>query len=277
MSHKINQWKSGERQSLLWIDYEHYAWRVFANQAEDWHSNVIKHSGTLSQALGVIKTDVLAVDVFAPYLEQLQQNEAAPHEALLTAFEDNEIAFQFIADVLDALAHSVGEKVDLVLKVPALSDIWRACSAPDDKAEDFDALDDLANALVSLLRQLSTKPIKGLLLVSGQNSLSEDEDEACEPVWETAKYYGWATALSLSGQPADETPDTQADLFLYPQATVTALNQANNNNFGGGLVTEFWTASSPSEFTEKPKVLYGVIPADANPETVIEKITTLID
>lgn len=277
MSHKINQWQSGEIQTLLWIDYEHYAWRVFANQAKDWYHNVIKHSGTLSQALGVIKTDVLAIDVITPYLEQLQQNDTTAHESLLTTLEDNETAFQFITDLLDALAHSVGEKVDLVLKTPALSDIWRACGAPDNKAQDFDALDDLANALVNLLRRLADKPIKGLLLVSSQNRLSEDEDEAGEPIWATAAYYGWATALSLSGQPTDDAPETQVDVLLYPQATVTALNRANKNNFGGGFVAEFWTQQTPLETTDKPMILHGTIPADANPEAVIETVAILTD
>jgi hypothetical protein len=278
MSTVIADWKSGVRQRLLWIDFERYAWRVFAGGAEDWYRNAARFAATLGQALRVVRSDVVAIDVAAPLLSAWATESSSRHPdaaSFIDFLSTCEGPRAFVADVADALGHSIGSRADLVLKFPCPRDLMMAAGIAEDAAQDFGALDDLSTALVALLRQLSSKHFAGVqLLSSSSEGLSDDETDAYAPIFSTAGYYGWATCLTYM---KDYFGPIQcgAQIGLFPNESMDRLLTRGDPKCGGGLTSAYWLGSE-SVSIEGCRLPYGLIPEEANPETVIEKIKRLV-
>lgn len=279
MNSALAQWQRGERGQVLWIDFERYAWRVFAGATAEWYQDPVRFAGTIGQALRVVRSDVVAIDVLAPFIAAWRA-EAAHEQApvsvsALTDFLSQQPAcLSFISEVADALQHSVGDRADLALKLFSPRDLLLAVGADEALASDFSALDDLGAALVELLRNLSSKSFACLQLHTlAPAGLSADEQDAYAPILRTAEYYGWITCLSFGGVHADMLPDCEAAIALYPEVAAEDLVDTAERRCGGGLTSRFWLGPDP--LAGELGLLHGTIPADAYPEAVAEKIRSL--
>lgn len=67
-SASIGEWMAVQRDALVWVEFDQYARKVFARDAPDWHSNADVFVNGISQALGVIKTDALSIDLLRTYI-----------------------------------------------------------------------------------------------------------------------------------------------------------------------------------------------------------------
>jgi hypothetical protein len=263
-AHNLKAWIDGRRERLRWIDFTAYAHRVFAAGNDRWLVDPHVHAGGLGQAQGVIGTEVLSIDVLAPYFAALVPNSEAPAAAAQAMFEQSAPSV-FIGEVLDALAHSLGGKVDLVVRIPSPADVLRAAGLVGEAT--FDDLDDTAIALANVLRAYAERPLSGIL-VTASADLADDEVEALETVVSAARHYGWCVAISFDNatQPAVDGPPIGADVALYPGCDFAAL--AGIRDAGGGLAPAFWAGGIAPP--DQGRVLaYGIIPADAQPETVV--------
>ena len=65
-SPSIGEWMAGQRDALVWVEFDQYARKIFARDAPGWHSNADVFVNGISQALGVIKTDALSIDLLTP-------------------------------------------------------------------------------------------------------------------------------------------------------------------------------------------------------------------
>lgn len=260
----------GRRERLRWIDFTAYAHRVFAAGNEHWLADPRVFTGGLTQAQGVIGTEVLSVDLLAAYLAVLVPDPESPGDAVQTMFAQAAPS-AFVGDVLDALVHSLGTKVDLVLKIPSPANVLRAAGLVGEAT--FDDLDDTAIALANVLRAHAGRPLSGILITTS-GELTADEAEALESVVSAARHYNWCVAISFDQATeaiADEPP-VGADLTLYPGCGFAAL--AGLANAGGGLEPAFWTGEPP--LPDVPRGLaYGIIPSDAQPETVVQRAASL--
>lgn len=280
MGSAILDWKNGTRSRLLWIDFEDYARRVFAGSAADWYRNPVRFAGTLSQALKVLRSDVVAVDVLAPLIAAWRSSpgdDDCPEfpAQLIDSLAGKSEPLAFVTEVADALAHSIGGRSDLVLKLSSPGDLLRAFGATDAVASDYSALDDVSTTLVGLMRRLSSRTFAGLQLSCADPAgLSADEQDAYAPIFRTAEYYGWCTCISYAGRTAVALPQCEADIALFPAVAVEQLAAIGNRRCGGGLTPQFWLGRGAPPATEQG-LLHGVIPADAYPETVAEKIKSL--
>ena len=266
----LRAWIDGTRERLRWIDFTAYAHRVFAAGTDRWLVDPNVFTGGIGQAQGVVGTEVLSIDVLAPYLGTLEPDTDAPAAAVAAMF-GQAAPSAFIGEVIDALAHSLGARVDLVLKIPGPADLLRAAGL--DGEAGFDDLDDTAIALANVLRGFSARPVSGILITASQD-LSADEAEALESVVSAAKHYDWRVCVSFDGTsgPAGEGPPIGADIALYPDCSFAALEGADAA--GGGLNHAFW--SGAVAVPDEPRLLaHGIIPPDAQPETVVKCATWL--
>ncbi|MGE0483094.1 MAG: hypothetical protein AB7Q81_03050 [Gammaproteobacteria bacterium] len=255
--------------TLLWLEFEDYARQVFAGGGGDWYGDAARYAGTLIQAQGALKSDVLTVDVVGPFLGATSTEASAVVEALGAA-----AANDFVDQVLNALVHRFGGQLDIVLGVRAPADLLGGAGAS------FDDLDDVTTALTALVRRHADKPLAGLLLSRcGTPQLNADEVDAYEPLFGAARHYQWATALSFVDceDGVFDAGGLDADLVLLPATSLAALGDtAAESRLGGGLNAAFWRGETPLDATAAAgRLLYGTIPADAQPETVLSVLRAL--
>lgn len=254
---------------LVWIDFDAYARTVFAGGSGDWLADAPRRAAALTQAHGIVRSQVVAVDLGAPFVHA----GADPFGAGAPA--------AYLETLLDALGHTLSGRADLVLALPSPRDLLVALGAPAGAAPSFDDLDDLSMAAAALLRRLSGKPVGGLLLrLSGRDAfdgeLDNDELETMAPLIAAARYYGWAVAVEFAGvaAPGERAGEgLDADLLLYPDAAAAVLAARGDARFGGGLGAGYWSGALPA--LPVLPALYGAIPPSARPEDVVARMQAL--
>ncbi len=269
----LKAWLQDSSAAFLWVDFEAYAARVFANAGDDWYSDPARYAGTLIQATGVIPTRCLNVDMLAPFVAGLDQDE--PSAARLCETLGDARSTRFIEDALNALLHRFSGKLDVILKIRTPWDLL----AGGDRAGgcEFDELDDVASAIAALVRQFADKPIAGLMLTRATGgALSADEIDAYEPLLGAARHYDWCTALAFDAV-SDGKVDTgglDVDAVLLPSSPLATLPADATPRLGGGLDAGFW-AGTAAPVDIGGRLLYGTIPAAATPETVLSVLRAL--
>ncbi|MGE0335618.1 MAG: hypothetical protein AB7O21_07950 [Gammaproteobacteria bacterium] len=266
----------GTRAGALWLEYDSYAQRVFANGAADWLSQPSRFANTMVQARKAIRSDVVTVDITAAALASMPAGDD-PVERCRMALGD-EAGRRFAADCIDAILHKLAREIDLVLRVPSPRNLLMRCGQEGEP--DFDQLDEVATAIVSSLRTHADRNIGGLLLTRDSSApLSADEADAHGPVLNAAHHYGWVTCLSLPGVlVAGGTVEVDdVDLLLcgdLPQARIRAL-RGQGRALGGGIPPALWSATGEVPTRAADDLLFGVVPVDANPETVLARCASL--
>lgn len=265
----MRAWLAGAASSLVWVEFEAYARRVFAAANANWYGDASSYAAALGQAQAVLGSDCLSFDLIAPYLASAPTDKDALLEAL-----GNPVTAAFVDQALDALLHRHAGKLDVVLLVRAPADLLGPAAEPS-----FDDLDDVALALTELIRRHAQRPLTGLLIDKQQGaSLSADEVDAYEPLIGAARHYHWVTACAFGavsdGVAAAEGLDL--DLILLPETPLETLPEAGAEpRYGGGLDSAFWAGRGGALTVAAPVLAYGRIPAMAEPETVLSVLRTL--
>ncbi len=189
----LRDYLDGTCDHLVWVDLEDYAARVFASEAEDWRENPTRQAGALHMANRVIGAGVLNLDAIAFFLGEGNGSGGGGLSAIVSAL-DNTRAAGFLAETVDATLHALSGSVDLVLSFDSPADVLlRHGEMPE-----FDAMDDLSNCYIELLRPLADRSVAGVVLRSqATGGISEDEAEATEPLFSAAEYFGWPAGYSL--------------------------------------------------------------------------------
>lgn len=269
---RLRSLATGAAGRLLWIEFDAYAHRVFAGGRPGWHGDASGYAATLLQANAIVRTDVLSIPAAAAALAALPpRNGGSAADAVRDALAAPAAA-AFAAGAVDALAHRLGGRTDLVLTLPPPRALLLACGAGAAEAGDFDALDDVAMAAAGLLRALSDKPVAGLAL-SFAAPPEEDEIAACDTLVGTARHYGWSVAvLAAYAQDAAEAAvlaPLGPDLTLLPEVPAASLTAPG---LGGGLTRQFWEAGAA---VDGPRLLHGTIPDGLAAEEVVRRIDGL--
>lgn len=251
----LRQWLDNPVGPFWWIEFEDYARRVFANNTADWYRDAALYAATISQAAEVIPTRCISVDITAPCVAGLTDK----NPQTLTAALSTSAALTFVDTILDALLHRFSGQRDVVLKVRSPADLLGDNS-------NFDDLDEVASGITALLRHCSDKAIAGLLLATaGGTAIGADEVDACEPLLGTAGHYQWFTALAFEqvSEGGADSNGLDAQVLLLPATAVAAL--PGDSTTGGGLDVAF---AGGADLTAGPRLLYGTVPAGAEPEAV---------
>jgi hypothetical protein len=262
----------------VWIDFESYAARVFAGTPADWLVNAHRFADAMVQAHKLVRSDVVALD-----LTQAALAKAAPGTDLsladrIGAWAPDTASHRFNTDVLDEVFHRLGAQAALVMALPSPSRLLRAWGvAPP---FDFDDLDDVASALVSLLRQHADRRFTALVIDCDEASgPSDDELEACAPLQKSANYYGWGVAWRLDALPEGELPDgllaaTGVDSVLVGGWSDAALAAQGDPRLAGGLNDAYW-CDETDRAPGSPGMRFGAIPPQALPERVAGRLHLL--
>ncbi|MEX2479941.1 MAG: hypothetical protein WD928_03670 [Gammaproteobacteria bacterium] len=266
---RLRAWLAGSASSLVWVEFEAYARRVFAAANADWYGDATSYAAALGQAQAALGSDCTSFDLLAPYLTQEPQGK----DALLEALGAPATA-AFIDQVLDALLHRHAGKLDLVLLVRAPADLLGRVAAPS-----FDDLDDIALALTELIRRHAQRPLAGLVIDKQHGaSLSADEVDAYEPLIGAARHYHWVTGCAFAAV-RDGTATAGSldlDLLLFPETPLERLPEASAKlRYAGGLDSAFWAGHGAGSRRLAPALAYGRIPALAEPETVLSALREL--
>lgn len=246
---------SGTRPRLLWVDFERYARRVIAASEADWHSSAAQQAAILAQAHRVVPSEVVALGVWAPFLRV-----SGPDTNAAQALEGRP-GQSFLAELVDAVAHHLGARADIVLRVPAPKDVVLGARRPP-HVIDFDVLDDAMLAMTAMLRSLSDRPIAGLVVDAAGRELHVDELEALDSVAAAVRHYGWFVAVA-----------NLAAAQVPPWCTVRLdAEHAPGAGQGGGLGRAFWLNAEPP-----PPIglVYGEVPNELSPEDVVRAAARL--
>lgn len=273
MAGLIKAWLAGESQQLRWLFFEDYARAVFANNHPAWHSEPMRYAAGLADANKVLGSQAVSFDfgaVFATYAGLAEGKEGAQR---ISALLDDATVMAFCADAIAALVHHLNARADVVLQLPSPSALL-VILGEDASAIDFDMLDDATTSLAELLRGFAGLSIAGLVLAFRDNGVDPgDEQEACEVLQGLAGHYDWLFALRLETvELAKSFEDLAADLRLVPALGTAQLDEGGTPT-GGGLNEDFWAgmAQAPG-----PRAcLYGDVPADLDPQMVVERLADL--
>jgi len=265
----LKGWLDGAAERLVWIDFADYAHRVFANSNAQWLHDPNVFVGGVSQAQGVVKTQVLGIDALAPNRPHLEIDPAAPGAAVQAMLQASG-AEKFVSSVFDALAHRFASTLDLVLQIPAPGSLLRAAGC--DGEPSFDDLDDVGIALSNVLRKFSDKPVSGVLIAAAAD-IGGDEAEAMESIISAARHYGWQVVLCFeqAREIVPPNPAIDVDAVLYPEVDVASIVAAEGSmNLGGGLGGAFWQGA-PAALPAGRCLLFGRIPPETQPELVVKR------
>ena len=259
----------GSRDDLLWLEYDAYARKVFAGGPEDWYRDPVRYASTLADARRVLPSDVVSVDLTAPFLEGAEADAGAPAEAAKTLLE-SEAPMAFVKEALSALAHRCASSADVVLAMASPRDILVACGHDADAEPEFDDLDDVTMALTQLVRSLSEAPLAAILVRHAADSApSDDALEALETLAGAAHHYGWLVALSFENAAELSAPSGDVDLVLAQNVL-----PADARKSGGGLGAAFWSGGADAP-ARSGNLRYGTVPAELAPEAVLARVETL--
>ncbi|MBA2558636.1 MAG: hypothetical protein H0V07_01885 [Propionibacteriales bacterium] len=268
----LKDWVHARRDRLTWLDCDRYVWSVFAGAPERWHSDPGTMSSATAQAHKLLQSDVLAVDLLGPFSRHLVVGSAA--SVICEVLEQEEPRLNLAATV-DAMVHQFAGQADIVLGCPSPRRLLG-----EGVEVDFDALDDVATALLDVVRTLADRPVHGLQITCDtEPGPDEDELDSWSSLLAAAQHYHWVTAIRLNGvtEPHQLDAVLAGDLLLLPQLEAEMV--PDDRRHGGGLPPSAWADSSEAvrivDAAGKRSFRFGEIPQDASPEVVLDRIKAL--
>jgi hypothetical protein len=268
----LNDWISGRRDRLTWLDCDRYVWSVFAGAPERWHEDPGTMIGATAQAQKLLQSDVLAVDLLGPFSRHLVRG-SSPED--ICAALDEEQPRQDLLATADALLHEFGGRVDVVLDCPSPRKLLG-----EGQDVDFNALDDVATALLDVVRAVADRQLQGLQITCDTKAGPDvDELDSWSSLLAAARHYHWITVIRLDGVVDPDQLDSTwpGDLLLLPDLEAEAV--PDDRRLGAGLPPTAWIDSIEAvritDAAGKRGFRFGEIPHDAAPEIVLDRINAL--
>jgi hypothetical protein len=268
----LNDWIAAGRDRLTWLDCDRYVWSVFAGAPEDWHRNPGTMIGATAQAQKLLGSEVLTVDLLGPFSRHPVTGGSA--EAICAALDEEQPRCDLIATA-DALLHEFAGRLDVVL----------ACPSPrallgEGQDVDFNALDDVATALLGVVRVLADRQLQGLQITCDTKGGPDlDELDSWSSLLAAARHYQWVTVIRLDGVTDADQLDSSwpGDLLLLPHLDAEAV--PDDRRLGAGLPPAAWSDSAEAvritDAAAKRGFRFGEIPQNAAPEIVLDRIKAL--
>jgi hypothetical protein len=262
----------------LWLDYTAYAGRLLANGAVPW-LDADAAGGWMRKAQSLLKSDVAALPLAAVVEQWLQAHPqlatamAAKRRAvfpLKTLLAEEPLRAHLVE--LTRVLRALFDKLPLVLALPSPRR-WVALAYQQATGEtpeiDADAVDGAAAYIADFLRAFADCRIDGLLLQETTDSAPASAEDLAlyQPVFNVAAHYRWDVGLQL---PADR----RYSLNGGGPAFVLAAQAAAGLPSGIAVMPGFWSGEAPPDCAAG-NFRYAEIPADAQPEGVLERLAVL--
>jgi len=257
---------------LLWLDETAYTTRVLANGRAPW-LNVAAWITWRRQALRLLEPDIAVLDVVecaSHWLEReraLSQHACSVREpgAPLRTLLSDERFHRHLGELLEALRVSTRNPTALVIHSPQRwlrqSYWWAFAASPD---LDEDVIEDAAGDISRMLRALSHIGTDALLLLEDAMPPARVGDllSCYSSISNVARHYRWDAGICLPGGAPDDLKGL--DFAVVPcEGATEAIPNAS-----------FWKASVSLPL-ETGSFLYAVVPEDADPQEVLERLRAL--
>lgn len=267
---------SGSGGRGLWLDYGAYAARLLANGAAPW-LDADAAGAWLRKAQSLLKSDVVVLPVAAvteqwlrarPELAAAMAAKSRAVFPLKTLLADAPLRAHLVelARVLRALF----DKQPLVLALPSPRR-WAALAysqayTGETPELDADVVDSAAAYVADFLRAFADCGIDGLLLCEDAASAPATADDLAlyQPVFNVAAHYRWDAGLQLPPGSPGAAGDGPA--FVLADEPLAGLPT------GIAVPPAFWTGAAPPPAAG---FRYAEIPAEAQPERVLERLALL--
>lgn len=277
----------------IWIDFVDYAERLFAGGRGGLWTDPVQFLSVYSQGQRLLQSDVLSIPISSFFMGWLDAHpEAADSwrgksatfvcKKLLGLEEPRRV----VGDVLSGLESLFpGHPTALVTDSPRrwLSEARKrtgAGGAGEGAVEpEEDEIDAAAMYLADCLRGFSGYRIFALVLdedatdperVGGLWSLYQ-------PVWNVADHYQWLKGVRWHGEAVALPVGREVDFALFPSVSWDGMTALWERGLAaaGGLNPDFWREPGPLPEAAARGPAYGIVPADAHPEHVLDHLRTL--
>jgi hypothetical protein len=264
---------------LLWLDHTDYAGALLANNAVPW-MDAAGYVAWQRKAQGLLKSDVPSLPVAAVCAAWLQARPdlaeamAAKRRAVFpikTLLADEALRAHLVELIRGLRACFSAQPLALVCPSPRrwVSDAYRLVHGADAEVEvGDDEADSAAMYMADFLRSFGDAGIDVLLLQESTDSEpAEDAQlELYQPVLNIAAHYRWEVGLLLpAGRYQGAAPGFA--FAVAPAALPAAV--------AGTIVeTGFWNGAAAVPCPPQG-LRYAEIPADAQPEAVLQRLTEL--
>ncbi len=263
---------------LLWLDHFDYSARLLAGGSAPWlepaaavawlrSAQSLLRSDVLGLPLGAIATRWLGAQAAARERMGARSRVTFPLKSLLAEAELRALLVE-----LAAAARASFPDLVLALSCPSprswLTDAFQAAhgAAPVD-AVDEDAIDAAAVYQADFLRSFAGSQIDALLLVEPSRDPAPPL-ELYQPVFNVAAYYRWTFGVELPDADCPEPGAARVDFLLAPRACPGVAT--------GIIVPEsFWQNAEEAAPDITTAFRYARIPAAAEPEAVLDRLTRL--
>lgn len=276
----------------LWIDFIEYADRLFSGNGDMIWTNPSQFLSVYGQGQQLVQSDVLSVPISSFFRNWLDMHS----EMIEPAWRKKSITFvckkilalkepkQVMREVLSGLQSLYsGHPIALVIDSPRrwLLELKKRMGGenggePWEPAET--EIDAAAMYLADYLRSFSEYRISVLVLDEEEADPTEIGEiwSLYQPVWNVASHYQWDKGVRWRGEAVSLPVGTNVDFVLFPTASWEKLDDLRGRGMvaAGGLTTDFWEKSSPIPAAGYG-MAYGVIPADAHPEHVLDQLKAL--
>jgi hypothetical protein len=260
---------------VAWIDYRAYSERLSGRPLNPASGAQDFIMGT-KDAQQLVQSDVLTlpfVGLYRSLLAGAAESDLDGRHAvtrlreLLGAEEPRRIA----VDILEGLRSLYPVGPALVVASPSPAHWLRLLGVAD---VDENLADAAAMYLADALRSLAQTAVSGIVVDEGSESLLADPVSICQPVWNVAQHYGWATGITTVDVAPDQLLRQSVDFVLRPNSTLTDVMPYWSEGLlvGGGFDRGFWTDPEPLPADLSAALGYGVIPEEAVPEVVLARI-----
>ncbi|OUM87291.1 MAG: hypothetical protein BAA01_09910 [Bacillus thermozeamaize] len=277
----------------IWLDYLDYAQRLFMREEQEIWLDAARFLSVFSQGQQLLQSDVLSVPLmpfFTSWVRNHQEQGKEWHGKKATFVLRKVMALEepkeILSEVLTGM-NSLFPATPIVLYVDAPRKWVKQMRALDflqlkdvqyGGEVSVDDQDAVAMILADGLRAFAGQPVTGVVLRETEPpAVVAEYVTLYQPIWNLADHYKWLKGIQLPS-----TPDMQWSLgdmvhfALFPEATLEQVAAASSEGMpvGGGLNSAFWTSDVEPVPSGVP-LTFGSIPADAEPERVLERLSRL--
>ncbi len=280
----IKHLTTGDDSPKLWIDFNAYTKKLLLKEGENPWATPAAYMSFYGQAHGLVKADVVALDVWDLFHHwMLEDEEAIPSMAgkkritvavktMLEAYGPREL----LAEVLTAVGNNYGGSVPMVLVIPSPRSLLikanRAANGTDAEPEEAH-IDTTSMYMADYFRYFSETGISGVLLKEDADSMPASAEELSwyQPVYNVAKHYRWSVGLYLP---------FSNEGFNVPQDVNFSIMPANcsavENSSGIDITKPLWDGGTENSSLINSKGFNFVsIPEDTKPELVLDTLSSL--
>ena len=276
----VNYLSSGEGSPRLWVNFNEYAKTLLlGNDSNPWITPAA-YLAYYTQAHSLVKADVVVLDVWDLFHHWMEEDASAvssmaektratfASKTLLEAYAPREL----LAEVLTAVDNNYGNSVPITLVIPsprALLVRAHKRATGSNLQPDEMAVDTTSMYMADFLRYFSETNLSGILLVEDQGlmPLSTEEVSWYQPVLNVAKHYRWSVGLQLPFLDGGFSAPVEIDFTIIPEQSA-----ASTESLGVDITQSLWMNGSTQE---SKGFVYLSIPADVNPEKVLETLSSL--